>query len=84
MSRFHRDRYKGDGVRRLCAGTGQAGWFFRVLTPGKLSAGNMLRLLRRPNPTWTLWGVSDLLYSTKTDYPVPYAVHSPWLELILP
>ena len=78
LPHFHRHRraglgrYKGYGVRRRCAGTGQAGWFFRVLTPGTLSAGDTLRLLKRPNPTWTLWGVCDLLYSTETDYPVCY------------
>lgn len=69
MDAAHGKIYKGDGIRRRCAGTGQAGWFFRVLTPGTLSVGDVLRLRQRPHPTWTLWAISDLLFSTNTDYP---------------
>lgn len=65
----HGQMFKGPGVRRSCAGTGRAGWFFRVLRPGALSEGNVLRLQQRPHSIWTVWTIADLFYSTNTDFP---------------
>ncbi len=33
---------------------GRSGWYYRVLTPGTLAAGDQVRLVERPNPTWPL------------------------------
>ncbi len=33
---------------------GRSGWYYRVLAPGSLAAGNDVRLIDRPHPQWTL------------------------------
>ncbi len=52
------------GVKSLPANiveTGYCGWYFRVLEPGTISAGDGLRLLDRPNLDWTVARVFSLL-----------------------
>ena len=53
----------GHGVRALCARMGSRGWFVRVLHPGHLDDGDVLTVVERPNPTWPLARVADLLYN---------------------
>ena len=53
----------GLGVRAHAARTGSRGWFVRVLTPGALRDGDRLAVCERPNPTWPLARVADLLYN---------------------
>ena len=53
----------GRGVRAHAARTGSRGWFVRVLTPGALRDGDRLAVCERPNPTWPLARVADLLYN---------------------
>lgn len=56
----------GDMARRVQA-SGRTGWYFRVLEPGQLAAGTILRLAKRPNPDWTLRRVHHLLYRNTLD-----------------
>jgi MOSC domain-containing protein YiiM/ferredoxin-NADP reductase len=42
----------------------RAGWLYRVITPGTVSAGAMVRLLERPYPEWT---VARVMYYTFLD-----------------
>lgn len=59
-------KYTIDGVRCHCASTGCAGIFLRVLVPGDLMEADVLRLVARPNPSWSLERVSGLLYAHPT------------------
>lgn len=47
--------------------TGRTGWYFRVLEPGLIAAGNNGVLLDRPNPHWTIMRVTRLLYFDRLD-----------------
>ena len=42
--------------------SGRTGWYFRVIEPGAVSAGQEAVLIARPAPRWTIAAVSDLLY----------------------
>jgi MOSC domain-containing protein YiiM len=48
---------------------GKTGWYFRVLQPGDVEAGQELRLVRRPYPEWTITEANRLAYA-KTDVAV--------------
>lgn len=50
-----------DMARRVQA-SGRTGWYFRVIEPGVLRAGDPVGLEARPNPDWPLVRVADLLY----------------------
>ena len=50
------------GVRALCAKTGLAGFFCRVVEEGELDDGDCLSVVERPHPQWSLERVSRLLY----------------------
>ncbi|MBZ0224910.1 MAG: MOSC domain-containing protein [Comamonas sp.] len=43
--------------------TGRAGWYYRVLKPGAVQAGDELQLVARPHPEWPLSRVIHLLYT---------------------
>jgi MOSC domain-containing protein YiiM len=45
--------------------TGRHGWYLRVLEEGTVQAGLDLVLLDRPNPTWTISRVRDVLRNRK-------------------
>ncbi len=40
----------------------RTGWLYRVLKPGIVTAGDMIRLLERPNPDWTVARVMHYLF----------------------
>jgi MOSC domain-containing protein YiiM len=42
--------------------SGRTGWYFRVIEPGLIAAGNRGALVARPHPAWTLNRTSHLLY----------------------
>lgn len=50
-----------DMVQRV-QDSGRSGWYFRVLEPGTMAAGDVARLRSRPHPGWSLTRVSHLLY----------------------
>jgi MOSC domain-containing protein YiiM len=41
-------------VVRAMVENGMCGWYYRVLEPGILAAGDAVALLARPNPTWSI------------------------------
>lgn len=51
-----------DLVRRVVA-SGRTGWYLRVLEPGELAASELLPLLARPHPEWTIARVNALAYA---------------------
>lgn len=42
--------------------TGRTGWYYRVLRTGAAEAGDMLRLIERPHPHWSLMRMLHVLY----------------------
>ena len=61
-------RFGRPDMARLVQATGRSGWYFRVLEPGAIEAGNAI-LDARPNPDWTLARVSRLLYHDRLNRP---------------
>lgn len=55
-----------DMARRVQA-SGRTGWYFRVLAPGRIAAGDRAILAARPSPDWPLARVSRLLYRDTLD-----------------
>jgi len=49
--------------------TGRSGWYFRVIEPGEIKAGDHACLEERPAPDWPLTRVTDLFYKEKLDRP---------------
>jgi MOSC domain-containing protein YiiM len=47
--------------------TGRTGWYFRVLEPGAIAAGDRARRVARPHPDWPLTRVARLLYREVDD-----------------
>jgi len=42
--------------------TGRLGWYFRVITPGMVSAGDAVALVARPNPEWTIARINQIFF----------------------
>lgn len=55
-----------DMARRVQA-TGRTGWYFRVIEPGQIKAGDQGSLQERGKPDWPLTRVADLLYRRTLD-----------------
>lgn len=55
-----------DMARRVQA-SGRTGWYFRVVAPGTVQAGQRFELCARPNPGWSLDRVCSLLYRDTLD-----------------
>lgn len=42
------------GLIRAMTRSGRCGWYYRVIEPGSLAAGDAVHLIERPNPDWTV------------------------------
>ncbi len=62
-------RFDLQDMARRVQETGRSGWYFRVLEPGMVAAGDHGVLADRPNPAWTLARVSHLLYHDRMNRP---------------
>ncbi|KAH6649738.1 pyruvate kinase-like protein [Chaetomium tenue] len=47
--------------------TSRTGWYFRVLRPGHIRAGDTIRLVERPHPKWTVERVQEYLHRNVGD-----------------
>lgn len=47
--------------------TGRTGWYYRVIEPGTVQAGDAIALVARPYPAWPLARVIELLYHRTLD-----------------
>ena len=61
------DRFGVPDMARRVQQTGRTGWYYRVLEPGTLQAGDNLTLVGRRWPQWTLARVIDVLYHQRFD-----------------
>ena len=48
--------------------TGRSGWYFRVIQPGEITAGQEITLLSRPHADWPLSRVNQVFY-TRSRHP---------------
>lgn len=48
------DRFDVPGMARRVQHSGRTGWYLRVLEPGRVSAGDSVRLVARPHVEWPL------------------------------
>lgn len=55
-------RFGRPDMARRVQTSGRSGWYFRVVEPGDIAAGQMARLVGRPHPDWSLERVHHLLY----------------------
>lgn len=56
------DRFGIADMARRMQDSGRTGWYYRVLEPGEVQAGDGLILLERPFPQWTLARLIEVLY----------------------
>ena len=54
-------RFEDLAMVRAMVENGMCGWYYRVLKPGGLSAGDAVALLERPNPGWPIDRVNRLI-----------------------
>ncbi len=47
--------------------TGRSGWYWRVLRPGRVEAGQPLTMLNRTRPEWTIAAANRAMYHRKHD-----------------
>jgi len=54
-------RFNDLTMPRAMLKNGMSGWYYRVLQPGSLSAGDEVRLLERPHPQWSIERTNRLI-----------------------
>jgi MOSC domain-containing protein YiiM len=47
-------RYDDATLGKIMNDTGRTGWYARVVKPGEVKAGDEIRIVRRPNPNWSV------------------------------
>ncbi len=68
------DRFGLPNMARRVQDSGRTGWYYRVLRPGSVQAGDALVLVARPFPAWTLARTIDVLYHQPLDAAVLQAL----------
>lgn len=46
--------------------TGRLGWYFRVITPGRVTAGDTLDQVAHPHPAWTIARINQIFFGPVT------------------
>lgn len=60
-------RFDQRDMARRVQDSGRTGWYWRVVEPGLVAAGDGFELVARPHPAWTLARVHRLLYVDMLD-----------------
>ncbi len=60
-------RFGDPGMVRQVVETGRCGWYYRVVSPGAVAAGDCITLVDRPNPDWSVADVFRLLIAGHRD-----------------
>jgi MOSC domain-containing protein YiiM len=61
------DRFELPDMASRLQASGRTGWYYRVLEPGQVRAGDSLRLLERRHPGWPLSRLLEMLYQRMLD-----------------
>ena len=81
-------RFDVPDMARRVQESGRSGWYFRVIEPGAITAGDSAALVERPHPEWPLGRVSHLLYHDRMNRPaleelaVLPGLPESWLRLV--
>ena len=54
-------------MSRRAEQSGRTGWFYRVLEPGAVAAGDPIEIVDRPHPDWPVRRVLHVLHDELTD-----------------
>lgn len=65
-------RWKLPDLHSQVRDSGHTGWYLRVLETGEVGPGDMLSLLERPQPEWTVARINDAMYVQKDDEALSY------------
>ncbi len=60
-------RWRIPDLARQVIANGKCGWYLRVLQEGALAAGELLELVARPHPAWTVARASRVMHHEKHD-----------------
>ena len=60
-------RFSRDDMSRRVQETRRTGWYYRVLEPGEIGAGDAVERLARPHPEWTVARLLRVLYVDRND-----------------
>jgi MOSC domain-containing protein YiiM len=60
-------RFQEPTMSRRAEQSGRTGWFYRVLEPGAVAAGDPIEIVDRPHPDWPVRRVLHVLYDELTD-----------------
>jgi MOSC domain-containing protein YiiM len=60
-------RFREASMTQRAQETGRTGWFYRVLEPGEVEAGDTIEIIDRPQPEWTVRRVQHYLYVEPMD-----------------
>lgn len=60
-------RFEQANMAELVQQTGRTGWYYRVLQTGHIQSGNVIKLLDRPYPHWTLAKVNQVMFAREFD-----------------
>ena len=60
-------RFSRDDMSRRVQETRRTGWYYRVLEPGEIGAGDAVERLARPHPEWTVARLLRVLYVDRDD-----------------
>lgn len=55
-------RWRREDLLERVRETGRTGWYLRVRQTGSVEAGDAISLLERPNPTWSIARVNDVIH----------------------
>ncbi len=69
------DRFEVTGMSLRVQESGRTGWYYRVLGEGVVAAGDILQLVERRHPDWSLLRLSEVLL---TGGPTPSCCASAW------
>jgi MOSC domain-containing protein YiiM len=60
-------RFDEPTMARRAEETGRTGWYYRVLEPGAITAGDLCEIVDRPHPEWPIRRVQHFLYDKPVD-----------------
>ncbi|MDF2600705.1 MAG: hypothetical protein K0Q54_3528 [Methylobacterium brachiatum] len=60
-------RFAAADMARRVQASGRTGWYYRVVEPGVIAAGDRLRLVERPHPAWPLARLLRAFYVDRLD-----------------
>lgn len=61
------DRFEVAGMSLRVQESGRTGWYYRVLEEGVVAAGDILQLVERCHPDWSLLRLSEVLFDRRAE-----------------